>query len=258
MKSQRKFVEITGEYEAKTRACKQSGTHGTFDEIDETKCGRTSPAMQYMHCYLKENPSLITTAISLLPDGTFCQSSSGAPPAANARGNGNGRNGGRAGGNGRTGSTAADGVFESITSKNACIEQLKYIEMHSNLQAQKKQAQTDKRKALGELSVRFGNRNTAKESIKRYKDLKSNDTDDDSSTASIDGITESQHEIIEDYVEAEDSMTLLDKHLENNKGHMERFLTKWLKSTPKLTPLPTPSSPWPSLTWCSRLPTTSS
>ena len=226
MKSQRKFVEITGEYEAKTRACKQSGTHGTFDEIDETKCGRTSPAMQYMHCCLKENPSLITTAISLLPDGTFCQSSSGAPPAANARGNGNVRNGGRAGGNGRTGSTAADGVFESITSKNACIEQLKYIEMHSNLQAQKKQAKTDKRKALGELSVRFGHRNTAKESIKRYKDLKSNDTDDDSSTASIDGITESQHEIIEDYVEAEDSMTLLDKHLENNKGHMERFLKK--------------------------------
>ena len=45
--------------------------------------GKTSPAMQYLHKFLKANPDLLLVALALLGDEVVCQSSSSAPPARN-------------------------------------------------------------------------------------------------------------------------------------------------------------------------------
>ena len=82
-KSNKKLKAMTKEYESKILACKKLGFNGTFEDMDEKKLGRTTPMMQYMHQYFKSNPALKDVAISLLPPGTFCQSSSGPPPAPN-------------------------------------------------------------------------------------------------------------------------------------------------------------------------------
>ena len=108
---------MTKEYESKILACKESGFNGTFEDIDEKKLGRTTPMMQYMHQYFKSNPALKDVAISLLPPGTFYQSSSGPPPARNtSRGN---LHGGSGEGSGKKsdGSLDAQQALDSIAKK---------------------------------------------------------------------------------------------------------------------------------------------
>ena len=81
-KSDEKPKATTKEYESKILACKASEFNGNFDDVDK-KAWRTSPMVQCMHQYFKSNPALKDAAIGLLPPGTFCQSSSGPPPAPN-------------------------------------------------------------------------------------------------------------------------------------------------------------------------------
>ena len=226
-KFQEKFAKLTNEYESKIAACTESGFHGQFDEIDEARFGRTSPAIQYMHCYLKENPSLLTTTISLLPDGTFSESSSGAPTASNVRGRARAKSKGkRRGGGGRNdggGATAAEGVFESIESKNRMIEQAQCMEMHHSMQERKRALKTEKRKAFNDFSERYGNKKTTKGIIKLYKETVAVRTEGDDDDESIEGITESQQELMEDYVEAEDAIGLLTEQITKNTAKLQRY-----------------------------------
>lgn len=56
-KSDAKLKELTSEYEHKIRACTKLGFHGNFEDLDEEKLGKTSPAMQYLHRNLVANPA---------------------------------------------------------------------------------------------------------------------------------------------------------------------------------------------------------
>ena len=64
---------------------------------------------------------------------------------------------------------------------------------------------------------------TAKVNIKLYKETLAARTDKDASDNSIEGITESQQELMEDYMEAEDAINLLTKQITKNTAKLEGY-----------------------------------
>ena len=137
-----------------------------------------------------------------------------------AKSKGKRRGGGR---NDGGGVTAAEGVFESIESKNRMVEQAQCMEMHHSMQERKRALKTDKHTAFNDLSQWYGNKETAKEDIKLDKETLAVRTKGDDDDDSIQGITESQQEIMEDYVDAEDAINLLTKQITKNTAKLEGY-----------------------------------
>ena len=65
-----KFRELGHEYENNINGCSRSGQHGWFNE-PMVGYSNTSPAMAYMHEYVRVNKELLNTFITTLPSDVF-------------------------------------------------------------------------------------------------------------------------------------------------------------------------------------------
>ena len=220
-KSKQKFKELTGEYEARVNACHASGFHGKLEDLDEEKLGRTSPNILYLHRFFLQNPDLVTIAVVLLPDGTFCQSSSGAPAGSNTSPRKGGGGKGKGGANG--GSPSAEAALDSIASKNRAIELDKYIDIHTKISSQLVEVRAAKRKHIEQLTHAFGDKKAAGERVKRYREYLEQKTsratdEEDSSWESDDNLSVSskQEHLLEEYVRNNKNMKCLEKQIKQS------------------------------------------
>jgi len=115
-------------------------------------------------------------------------------------------------------SSAAD-CLESITSKNNIIEQKNCLEMKSQLREELRKEKENKKAAFAELEVRFHTKDAAKRNIKRFKDAEVDDEDSDG-----DAYTESQQELLSDYVEVEEIIADAQLQLESIQKKAKTYL----------------------------------
>ena len=82
-------------------------------------------------------------ALTLLDDGSFCQSSSGAPPATN-KGSSSRKSGARSDKGSSKGSASVKGDLISIISKNKVVEKVHYQNLHDKVSKKWKEARKAK------------------------------------------------------------------------------------------------------------------
>jgi len=220
-KVQSKFKQVMKEYETCLNRCNQSGTHEHFEEVqfpDESTIANTS--MLYLHHHMKEHPEVFNVCLSTLPNGVFRQSSSNPPVRRGGggrgggasgntrRGSGGGGRGGRGGKGG--GKKAADECLTSIKSKNDAQQENILIDTRSKLKTELRTEKQNKRELKEELDGRF---NDSSGAIKRFKS--GDEVDDDAAP-----FTDSQKELLGDYVDSEEEISLLKQAIADNQKKM--------------------------------------
>ena len=176
--------------------------------------------MEYMHAHMQQSPELLNTCLSLLPGGVFSESTTGAPTSTrNARVDKTNKRNPRKNKNAGAESSSAADCLESITSKNNIIEQKNCLEMKSQLREELREEKKNKKVAFAELEERFHTKDAAKRNIKRFKDADVDDEDSDGEP-----YTESQQELLGDYVEVEESIADAQLQLESIQKKAKTYL----------------------------------
>lgn len=233
-KSCKFFKELSKNYEFCMNQWRQSGNHGSLEDIvppPEREC--SNPSMIYMHHHLRAHPDLLETCLGLLPDEVFRQSSSGAPRGG-TRATRRGRVGGggrSSGGGGRAKSAAAEDCLASIKSKNNAQQQNILMDTNTKLREEMKKEKQDKKVYMKKLTQDHfdDDREAAKRSIKRYKRSKDSGSTNNTRNAEEedlsdddDDFTESQESTLGNYVDSEDNIVFLEGQLDNNKKAMNK------------------------------------
>ncbi|KAL7458487.1 hypothetical protein ACHAWC_010036 [Mediolabrus comicus] len=188
----KKIKQLSLEYEKKYNESKESGYHGEFGDLESLQ-----PYLNYFHQALEESGKggIFREAIlATLPEGTFSDSTQGAPAGKRQRSN-RGRKGGRGGG-GRGGSKRSfnggdqSAALDSIASKNHAKEVKTKVETIQILERREEGYRQEKDKHMASFSeyCRDG-KAEAKERYKCYEErrkAKRDDADGSDSESSVD------------------------------------------------------------------------
>jgi hypothetical protein len=188
----KKIKQLSLEYEKKYSESKESGYHGEFGDLESLQ-----PYLNYFHQALEESGKgdIFREAIlATLPEGTFSDSTWGAPAGNRQRSN-RGRKGGRGGG-GRGGSKRSfnggdqSAALDSIASKNQAKELKTKVETIQILEGREEGYRQEKDRHMASFSEYC--RDGKPEAKKRYKDYeerrkaKRDDADGSESESSVD------------------------------------------------------------------------
>ncbi len=173
--------KLSLEYEKKYSESKESGYHGEFGDLESLQ-----PYLNYFHQALEESGKgdIFREAIlATLPEGTYADSTRGAP-AGNRQRTSKGRGGGRGGG-GRGGSKRAfnggdqSAALDSIASKNHAKEVKAKVETAQILEKREEGYRQDKDKHMAQLiDYCDGDKAEAKERYKGYEERRKGKRDD--------------------------------------------------------------------------------
>ena len=184
---------------------------------------------------MKMNPELFSVSLCLLPEGTFCQSSSGAPTARNVRAKKGGAKGGQL-------SSVAEEALKTISTKNSLLAHRVSVDLHLQMGDCRDSELNKKRQAFRGLRDDVGDKRRAKELLQQYPE-KSKDASDDES---MDGFKETREDFCRDYVDAITKIESLDKHISSNAHGMSISTKAQLFPYPDLVVLKSPG-PIPTL-----------